>query len=161
MRFGEVLTTLTGLNPARWIDFKVPQGLAEIRVGDNVKVNDISGGAVGVAQVIAVSDAFAEGTRTYDVRARSAFDAETWLMVQVFAIRTGPTENLMSVPAAQRALGSLRGHTFVIVDAEAGAYLPHRASLRRVEVRGETADRFYIRGELNPGDRIAIKVPSS
>ena len=26
---------------------------------------------------------------------------------------------------------------------------------RRVEVRGETADRFYIRGELNPGDRIA------
>ena len=29
MRFGEVLTTLTGLNPARWIDFKVP--LATIR----------------------------------------------------------------------------------------------------------------------------------
>ena len=24
-----------------------------------------------------------------------------------------------------------------------------------MEVRGETADRFYIRGELNPGDRIA------
>jgi hypothetical protein len=24
-----------------------------------------------------------------------------------------------------------------------------------VEVRGETADRFYVRGELNPGDQIA------
>ena len=30
MRFGEVLTTLTGLKPTRWIDFKVPQGLANI-----------------------------------------------------------------------------------------------------------------------------------
>ena len=34
MRFGEVLTTLTGLKPTRWIDFKVPQGLADIVVGD-------------------------------------------------------------------------------------------------------------------------------
>ena len=80
MRFGEVLTTLTGLNPARWIDFKVPQGLAEIRVGDNVKVNDISGSEIGVAQVIAVSDAFAEGTRTYDVRA--SFPRRTCAMVR-------------------------------------------------------------------------------
>ena len=155
MRFGEVLTTLTGLNPARWIDFKVPQGLAEIRVGDNVKVNDISGGEIGVAQVIAVSDAFAEGTRTYDVRAQlSAPNLRHGALVQV-AIRTGPTEYLMSVPARSVRWDLEGPHTFVIVDAEAEAYLPHRASLRRVEVRGETADRFYIRGELNPGDRIA------
>lgn len=155
MRFGEVLTTLTGLNPSRWIDFKVPQGLAEIRVGDTVQIRDISGAEVGPAEVIAVSDAFAEGTRTYDVRALLAAPAlRHGALVQV-AIRTGPTENLMSVPARSVRWDPEGAHTFVIVEAEADAYLPYRASLRRVEVRGETADRFYIRGELNPGDRIA------
>ena len=142
MRFGEVLTTLTGLNPVRWIDFKVPQGLAEIRVGDNVKVNDITGSAGWRGQVIAVSDAFAEGTRTYDVRAQlSAPNLRHGALVQV-AIRTGPTEYLMSVPARSVRWDLEGSHTFVIVDAKAEAHLPHRASLRRVEVRGETADRF-------------------
>ena len=61
----------------------------------------------------------------------------------------------MSVPARSVRWDLEGPHTFVIDDAEAEAYLPHRASLRRIEVRGETADRFYIRGELNPGDRIA------
>ena len=61
----------------------------------------------------------------------------------------------MSVPARSGRWDPKGAHTFVIVEAEAKAYLPYRASLRRVEVRGETADRFYIRGELNPGDEIA------
>ena len=161
MRFGEVLTTLTGLNPSRWIDFKVPQGLAEIRVGDTVQIRDISGEAVGPAEVIAVSDAFAEGTRTYDVRAQLAAPAlRHGTLVQV-AIRTGPTENLMSVPARSVRWDPEGAHTFVIVEAEAGAYLPYRASLRRVEVRGETADRFYIRGELNPATASLTRAPSS
>ena len=59
MRFGEVLTTLTGLNPVRWIDFKIPQGLAEIRVGDNVKSTIFPAVLHGAGQC-AVSDAFAE-----------------------------------------------------------------------------------------------------
>ena len=41
MRFGEVLTSLTGLEPTRWIDFKVPQGLANIMVGDTVEIPPI------------------------------------------------------------------------------------------------------------------------
>ena len=43
MRFGEVLTTLTGLKPTRWIDFKVPQGLADVVVGDRVDIRDVNG----------------------------------------------------------------------------------------------------------------------
>lgn len=155
MRFGEVLTSLTGLNPYRWVDFKVPQGLAEVRVGDTVQIRDITGDELGVATVIAVSDAFAEGTRTYDVRAQLTASAlRHGALVQV-ALRTGPTENLMSVPARSVRWDPQGAHTFVVVEAEADAHLPHRASLRRVEVRGETADRFFVRGELNPGDRVA------
>jgi membrane fusion protein (multidrug efflux system) len=62
MRFGEVLTTLTGLDPSRWIDFKVPQGLTELQVGDTVRIRTIAGEDIGAASVIAVSEAFAEGT---------------------------------------------------------------------------------------------------
>lgn len=110
---------------------------------------------MGVATVIAVSDAFAEGTRTYDVRAQLTASAlRHGALVQV-ALRIGPTENLMSVPARSVRWDPQGAHTFVVVEAEADAHLPHRASLRRVEVRGETADRFFVRGELNPGDRVA------
>ena len=58
MRFGEVLTTLTGLTPSRWIDFKVPQGLANIVVGDTVEIRDVNGFFAGPAKVIAVSTAY-------------------------------------------------------------------------------------------------------
>ncbi len=41
--------------------------------------------------------------------------------------------------------------------SEPGAHLPHKASLRRVEVRGERDGRFFILGALSPDDRIADK----
>jgi membrane fusion protein (multidrug efflux system) len=155
MRFGEVLTTLTGVSPTRWIDFKVPQGLTELSVGDSVQVRDIAGNTIGPAQVIAVSDAYAEGTRTYDVRVQMDAPAlKHGALVQI-AVRTGPAENLMSVPARSVRWDPDGAHMFVVTEAEPGAHLPHRASLRRVEVRGERDNRFYIRGELNVGDRIA------
>ena len=40
-------------------------------------------------------------------------------------------------------------------ESDPGDHLPHRASLRRVEVRGEKNNRFYVRGELQIGDEIA------
>ena len=155
MRFGEVLTTLTGINSSRWIDFKVPQGLTELSVDDTVEIRDITGAPIGEARVIAVSDAFAEGTRTYDVRVQlDAPELKHGALVQV-AVHTGPTETLMSVPARSVRWDPQGPHMFVIVEAEANAHLPHKASLRRVEVRGERDNRFYIRGELSVGDRIA------
>ena len=94
MRFGEVLTTLTGLTPSRWIDFKVPQGLANIVVGDTVEIRDVNGFVAGPAKVIAVSTAYAQGTRTYDVRAELEAPAlKHGSLVQV-AVDTGPLENL-------------------------------------------------------------------
>lgn len=155
MRFGEVLTTLTGLSPLRWIDFKVPQGLAELRVGDDVQIRNIAGIVVGTASVIAVSDAFSEGTRTYDVRAQiEAAALKHGALVQV-AIATGPSENLMSVPARSVRWDPEGAHTFVVEESNTGDPLPYRAGLRRVEVRGEKNNRFFIRGDLQAGDQIA------
>lgn len=155
MQFGEVLTTLTGLSPLRWIDFKVPQGLAELHVSDSVQIRDIAGIVVGTASVIAVSDAFSEGTRTYDVRAQIEAPAlRHGALVQV-AVATGPSENVMSVPARSVRWDPEGAHTFVVVESDASDHLPHRAALKRVEVRGEKNNRFFIRGDLQIGDQVA------
>ena len=43
----------------------------------------------------------------------------------------------------------------MVVASEAGSHLPNKVALRRIEVRGERDNRFFVRGELNAGDRIA------
>ena len=157
MRFGEVLTTLTGLETTRWVDFKVPQGLANIAVGDRVEVRNIDGVSKGPAKVIAVSAAFAQETRTYDVRA--VIEAPTLKhgsMVQV-VVNAGPLENLISVPKRSVRWDPQGPYVYVIEDAEPGAFLSHRASARRGEVRGETLDRLYIRGEVLAREIVANK----
>jgi len=157
MRFGEVLTTLTGLTPSRWIDFKVPQGLAAIVVGDTVEIRDVNGFVAGPAKVIAVSTAYAQGTRTYDVRAELEAPAlKHGSLVQV-AVHTGPLENLMSVPKRSVRWDAQGPHVFVVEEAEADAFLPHRASIRRVDVRGESRDKLFVSGEMIPGERVANK----
>ena len=157
MRFGEVLTTLTGLTPSRWIDFKVPQGLANIVVGDTVEIRDVNGFVAGPAKVIAVSTAYAQGTRTYDVRAELEAPAlKHGSLVQV-AVDTGPLENLMSVPKRSVRWDAQGPHVFVVEEAEADAFLPHRASIRRVDVRGESRDKLFVSGEMIPGERVANK----
>jgi membrane fusion protein (multidrug efflux system) len=157
MRFGEVLTTLTGLEPTRWIDFKVPQGLASLVVGDTVEIHDVNQIFAGPAKVIAVSAAFAQGTRTYDVRAElEAPGLKHGSLVQV-AVDTGPMENLMSVPKRSVRWDPKGPHIFVVEEAEADAFLPHRASLRRVEVRGENRDKLFVSGEMVPGELVANK----
>jgi len=155
MRFGEVLTTLTGLTASRWIDFKVPQGLADIMVGDTVEISDVNGLFAGPARVIAVSAAFTEETRTYAVRAElKAPELKHGSLVQV-AVDTGPLENLMSVPKRSVRWDVQGAHVFALEEAEADAFLPHRASIRRVEVRGESHDKLYIIGDMEPGEFVA------
>ena len=46
---------------------------------------------------------------------------------------------------------------FVVEEAEADAFLPHRASIRRVDVRGESRDKLFVSGEMSPGERVANK----
>ena len=157
MRFGEELTTFTGLTPSRWIDFKIPQGLAAIVVGDTVEIRDVNGFVAGPAKVIAVSTAYAQGTRTYDVRAELEAPAlKHGSLVQV-AVHTGPLENLMSVPKRSVRWDAQGPHVFVVEEAEADAFLPHRASIRRVDVRGESRDKLFVIGEMIPGERVANK----
>ena len=155
MRFGEVLTTLTGLKPTRWIDFKVPQGLADVVVGDRVDIRDVKGAFAGAARVIAVSSAFSQGTRTYDVRAEIDAPAlKHGSLVQV-VVDTGPLEKLTSVPKRSVRWDPKGAHVYVVEETEADAFLPHRAAMRRVEVRGESLNKLFVSGEISPGELVA------
>ena len=71
------------------------------------------------------------------------------------AVDTGPLENLMSVPKRSVRWDVQGAHVFVVEEAEADAFLPHRASIRRVEVRGESHDKLFISGEMAPGELVA------
>ena len=105
--------------------------------------------------LVGSSDAFSEKTRTYDVRAELKAPAlKHGSLVQV-AVDTGPLENLMSVPKRSVRWDVQGAHVFVVEEAEADAFLPHRASIRRVEVRGESRDKIFISGEMTPGELVA------
>ena len=63
----------------------------------------------------------------------------------------------MSVPKRSVRWDAQGPHVFVVEEAEADAFLPHRASIRRVDVRGENRDKLFVSGEMIPGERVANK----
>ena len=133
----------------------MPQGLANVVVGDRVDIRDVSGAFAGAARVIAVSSAFSQGTRTYDVRAEIDAPAlKHGSLVQV-VVDTGPLENLTSVTKRSVRWDPKGAHVYVIEETAADAFLPHRAVMRRVEVRGESLNKLFVSGEISPGELVA------
>ena len=53
-----------------------------------------------------------------------------------------------------RSLRAIRPRTELV---RPHAFLPHRASIRRVDVRGESRDKLFVSGEMMPGERVANK----
>ncbi|MEE4277717.1 MAG: HlyD family efflux transporter periplasmic adaptor subunit, partial [Halieaceae bacterium] len=155
MQTGDVLTSLTGTGDLRWVDFKVPQGVARMAVGDRVRLLSIDDEELGEADVIAVSDALAVGTRAYDVRAEVLGSGlRHGELVQV-ELRTGAARSVVRIP--NRAVrwdrdGSL---AFALSPAEPGAFKPWRASTRRVRILDERDGMVLVDGELKAGDLVA------
>ena len=157
MQAGEVLTTLVGTSPKRWIDFKVPQGLAILKVGDTVTIRSIAGSVIDIAKVIAVSEALTSRTRTYDVRASlESATLKHGELVQVI-ISVSDNMELISVPSRSVRWDPSGAIVFAVEQSEKGAFLPNRASVRRVEVVGERLGRMFIQGPIAPGQVIANK----
>jgi membrane fusion protein (multidrug efflux system) len=148
MQAGDILTSFTGTGDRRWIDFKVPQGVTRIAVGDKVRLLSIDNEDLGDANVIAVSDALSVGTRAYDVRVEvTGSGLRHGELVQV-EVRTGGVRSVATIP--NRAVrwdqeGSL---AFVLTPAETGAFKPWRASTRRVRILDERDGMVLVDGEL-------------
>lgn len=155
MQAGEVLTTLIGIEDTRWIDFKVPQGVANVAEGDSVRLLDLDNNFIGEAVVIAVAEAYSSGIRAYDVRATiDASQLRHGELVQI-EVRTGPRQVTIKVPNQALRWDIDGPHVFVLNAAEAGAFKPYRAALRRVELLDERAGNVFIRGDLADGETVA------
>jgi membrane fusion protein (multidrug efflux system) len=155
MQAGKLLTTLTGLSGQRWIDFKVPQGLAEVVLGDTVRLLGIDGQLIGNAQIIAVSDAYNSAIRAYDVRA--VIDDNRLRhgeMLQV-EVQAGRGREALRVPN-QAVRWDVEGpHVFALVKAPEDSHTPWVAELRRVALLDERDGIALISGELQPGEQVA------
>ncbi len=155
MQMGETLTTFTGSTSTRWVDFKVPQGLAEVAVGDAVRLRAIDGEELGSAEIIAVSDAYNSTIRAYDVRA-IVDDARLrhGEMLQV-EVQTGRRREALQVPN-QAVRWDVEGpHVFVLNPAPEGHHTPWIAELRRVDLLDERDGIAMLTGNLAVGEQIA------
>jgi membrane fusion protein (multidrug efflux system) len=146
---GEVVAAFTGLGNERWIDFKVPQGLAQISVGDEASLYNLNGERLGTATIIVVSDSIDAGTRTFDVRASTTeVDLKHGELVQVEVASKAPMVVYRLPPSSVR--WDIDG-TFIyqLVDSEPGAQRPYRAKIQRIDLVDETAEAALFKAALD------------
>jgi membrane fusion protein (multidrug efflux system) len=146
---GEVVAAFTGLGNERWIDFKVPQGLAKISVGDEASLYDLDGTFLGSATVIVVSDSIDTDTRTFDVRASAnGIDLKHGELVQV-EVASGTSLLVYELPPSSVRWDTDGTYIYQLVDAEPGAQRPYRAKVQRIDLVDETADTALFTAALD------------
>lgn len=157
MRAGDQLTTLSGMGSVRWIDFKIPQGVARVAPGDAVRLLSLDRELIGEARITAVADALASGLRAFDVRAEIDNPGLRHGELVLVEVRTRRPEVVFTLPAPAVRWDVEGPHVFVLKDAEPDAYVPFRAELRRIELVGETRGTIMARGDLVIGETLAVQ----
>ena len=154
---GDTLTTLTGIGDTRWIDFKIPQGVARVTVGDTVRVISIDEGLVGEARIIAVADALSSGLRAFDVRAEIDDRRLRHGELVLVEVQTSDARSVFRLPRKSVRWDAKGPHVFVLKSSEPDAFMPYRAEMRRVTVHGESDGKVLITGDLSEGEKIAYE----
>lgn len=161
VRAGEVVTTLTDTRSQRWIDFKVPQGVARVNVGDTVRLLSLDQEVVGEAVIIAVADALGTGLRAFDVRAMIENSQLRHGELVLVEVQTRRPSMALAVPSHAVRWDIDGPHVFVLTDAEDGAFVPFRAALRRVTMIAEREGLAYLSSTsadpIKAGDAIAVE----
>ena len=146
---GEVIADFTGLGSERWIDFKVPQGLARLGVGDRVSIFDLDNTLLGTATIIVVSDTIDPNTRTFDVRAMTRSDRLKHGELLQVEVTSGSSSVVYQLPPTSIRWDTEGAYIFELADAEAGAQQPFRAVLTRVTLVDERADVALFTADLD------------
>lgn len=146
---GEVIADFTGLGSERWIDFKVPQGLARLSVGDRVSIFDLDNNLLGTATIIVVSDTIDANTRTFDVRAVTQSDGLKHGELLQVEVASGASSVVYQLPPASIRWDTEGTYIFELADAEAGAQQPFRAVPTRVTLVDESADVALFTADLD------------
>ena len=155
MQSGETLTTFTGVGATRWVDFKIPQGVARVAPGDRVKLFSIDREPLGEATIIAVADALSAGLRAYEVRASLEAASLRHGELVLVEVQTSRPSMALELPGHAVRWDVEGPHVFVLNKAEDGAYVPFRAERRNITVLGDLGGTVLAVGELVPGEMIA------
>lgn len=157
MQAGDQLTTLSGMGEIRWIDFKIPQGVARVAVGDTVRLFSLDREVIGDAKITAVADALGTGLRAFDVRAEIADARLRHGELVLIDVRTRQPEIVFTLPVPAVRWDTEGPHVFVLEDGEPNAYVPLEAQLRRITIIGEERGVIMALGDLQIGEQIAVK----
>ena len=146
---GEVIADFTGLGTERWIDFKVPQGLARLSIGDTVSIFDLDNRLLGTAKIIVVSDTIDANTRTFDVRAMTRSDRLKHGELLQIEVASRASSVVYELPPASIRWDTEGTYIFELAEAEAGAQQPFRAVPTRVTLVDESADVALFTADLD------------
>lgn len=155
IRAGDVLTTLTGVSKTRWIDFKIPQGVARVQVGDTIRFKSLDNALLGEADIIAVAEALAPGLRAFDVRAQVEDASLRHGELVMVEVRTRDAKMAFALPGPAVRWDVEGPHVFALTDADPDAHVKHRAQLRRVDVLGSQNGELFVVGDLAEGEIVA------
>jgi membrane fusion protein, multidrug efflux system len=152
---GTQITTLQGLDPATYVDFQLPQHIAQaVREGESVEVITTVGQQPVAAEIVALDALVDATTRNTMIRARVA-DAQTvpppGSSVRV-RVPAGDFLPGVTIPVSALRKGPAGDHVFVVAAGQDGK---QRAKMRRVQVGASLGDEVLVVSGLSPGDTVA------
>lgn len=138
---GAPLTTLQGIDAGIYVDFSVPQQVAEkLRAGE---VIEVSADKPLQAKIVALDARIDASTRNAMVRVR-VDDAAGVLLPGASArvvVPTGSTRAALALPSSALRRDARGDHLFVVMDGDNGQ---QRAALRRVKTLAVQGDKVLI-----------------
>lgn len=154
---GQKLFRVTEQGETIWIDFKLPQTLLEPALGAKVEIYSSDDRLIGEAEVIASDAWIASDTRNKNIRLAmpnmsSKLVSGTFVKVK---IPTAAEQPALSVPTTSVRRDKEGAFVYSIIDSEEGAFLPYRASQKRVSILQQNANSFIVTGDIQAGEKIA------
>lgn len=152
---GTLITTLQGVDDAAYIDFQVPQHVAQGLIeGEIAEIITRAQQSAILAKIIALDARVDPVTRNTTIRARvdnapsvPAPGASVRVRVPAGEPITGVT-----IPVSALRKGPGGDHVFVVASGQDGK---PRAQLRRVQVGASLGDEVLVLGGLTPGETVA------
>ena len=150
-----VITRAVGNSSQFWVDFAVPQSVADVDIGTRINVQ-LDTGPEFAASVVAVEPALDSASRS--VRMRATIDgAGGWLKPGYFVnvrVPSGTSESIVRLPSTAVRVDALGAYVYVLNKDDKGDW---RAARRPISVRAQQGDDSIIQSGLEAGDVVATK----
>lgn len=153
-----VITELTGGSGELWVDFNLPQGKANVSIGDPVQITSSSLSTSPLAATVISADSslnLQSRNRGYRASLSSAPGAIRPGSVVDVEVVIGTLEGVFRLPANAVRRNSFGAFVYVLNEAEPDAIAPYRAVRRQVTVGSGDGEDIVVTSGLEEGTRVA------